>query len=159
MSKILCITGHTQGLGLELATAFSQTGWIIKGFSRSNGYDIRSDIDKIVDESLNCDLFINNSYADGYQLPLFRNLINVVPKMVVMGSIVTDYPDEEMPHYNADKTALEKMCSWASNHEYKTKVLLLTLTGSSYKNTRLIKQTIDFWLDNPEISQVKFSSQ
>lgn len=159
MNKLVCITGHTRGLGKELADIYTAMNFDVKGFSRSNGYHIEKDIDKIVNESVGCDLFINNTYADGHQLALMRALLNKVPRMVVMGSIVTDYPDEEVPHYNADKLALEKMCSWASNHHYNTQVLLLTLTGSSYTNTKLIKQTIDFWYNCPSITQVKFNTQ
>lgn len=54
---IIGITGHTRGLGLELSKHFN----IINGFSRSNGYDI-SYPDKIVQECLDYDVFINNAF-------------------------------------------------------------------------------------------------
>ena len=54
---IMGITGHTRGLGLELFNYFK----IKNGFSRSNNYDI-SNPNKIVNDALNYDVFINNAF-------------------------------------------------------------------------------------------------
>lgn len=53
----VAITGHTSGIGLALASKF-QT---VKGFSRSNGYNL-CEVDKILTESEDCDIFVNNAY-------------------------------------------------------------------------------------------------
>lgn len=51
------ITGNNRGLGLSLAEYFSADG-----SSRSSGLDITKDIDKIVEESVHYDVFINNAF-------------------------------------------------------------------------------------------------
>jgi len=51
------ITGNNRGLGLELAQHFDADGC-----SRSSGLDITKDIDKIVEESIHYDVFVNNAF-------------------------------------------------------------------------------------------------
>tara|TARA_R110001592_G_scaffold20708_1_gene83617 strand:+ start:325 stop:2040 length:1716 start_codon:yes stop_codon:yes gene_type:complete len=51
------ITGNNRGLGLELGNYFSADG-----SSRASGFDITKDVDKIVEESVHFDVFINNAF-------------------------------------------------------------------------------------------------
>ena len=51
------ITGNNRGLGLALAQHFDADGC-----SRSSGLDITKDIDKIVEESIHYDVFVNNAF-------------------------------------------------------------------------------------------------
>ena len=51
------VTGNNQGLGLELSKHFSADG-----SSRTTGLDITKDVDKIVEESVHFDVFINNAF-------------------------------------------------------------------------------------------------
>ena len=51
------ITGNNRGLGQTLTQYFSADG-----SSRSTGFDITQDIDKIVDQSVHYDVFINNAF-------------------------------------------------------------------------------------------------
>ena len=51
------VTGNNRGLGLELSKHFSADG-----SSRTSGLDITKDIDKIVEESVHFDVFINNAF-------------------------------------------------------------------------------------------------
>jgi|TARA_B100002019_G_scaffold292127_1_gene314305 hypothetical protein len=57
------ITGHTQGIGKCLFDRLSPNA---VGFSKSTGYDVtkRDDIFRILDESEQCDVFVNNAYED-----------------------------------------------------------------------------------------------
>ena len=59
----IAITGHSKGIGKKLYEHLSEQYQVI-GFSRSNGYDIskQEDVDRIINESLDCDVFINNAY-------------------------------------------------------------------------------------------------
>lgn len=59
----IAITGHTKGIGLALVNKFNKT-YDIKGFSRTNGFDLADPdtIDRILNETLDCDVFINNAY-------------------------------------------------------------------------------------------------
>lgn len=61
----IAVTGHTEGIGASLKKIFEAHGHTVKGFSRSNGYDIGNRMDRaeIVDESKDCDVFINNAYS------------------------------------------------------------------------------------------------
>jgi hypothetical protein len=56
----IALTGHTKGLGENLYNNLIKTH-TVKGFSRSNGYDIKNPVDRqrIVSESLAMDVFIN----------------------------------------------------------------------------------------------------
>jgi len=54
--KVL-VTGGNRGLGLKLTEAFNGLG-----ISRSSGYDITKDVDKIAELSLDHDVFINNAF-------------------------------------------------------------------------------------------------
>ena len=51
------ITGNNRGLGKSLTEYFNADG-----SSRASGLDITKDIDKIVDESIHYDVFINNAF-------------------------------------------------------------------------------------------------
>lgn len=51
------ITGNNRGLGLALSNHFSADGC-----SRQSGLDITKDIDKIVEDSVHYDVFINNAF-------------------------------------------------------------------------------------------------
>lgn len=71
------ITGHTSGIGKALYDYFSENN-IVKGFSRSNGYNIalESDRKRIINESIDCDIFVNNAYNnyDDSQLYMLQNI-------------------------------------------------------------------------------------
>jgi hypothetical protein len=62
--KKVAITGHLSGIGQEFYNYFKNIS-IVKGFDIIEGFDIIKDSEKIIEESLDCDLFINNASADG----------------------------------------------------------------------------------------------
>lgn len=59
----IAITGHTKGIGRAIHNYFIVQNEV-KGFSRSNNYDIsiNTDRDRIIEESYDCDIFVNNAY-------------------------------------------------------------------------------------------------
>ena len=67
--KSIAITGHTKGIGKGLYDYFVNAGFMVKGFSRENGFDISwyKNIDQIIEETVDCDLFINNAYYEDQQ--------------------------------------------------------------------------------------------
>lgn len=71
----VAITGHTQGIGQALADLYPDH----IGFSRSNGYNIGNNSlqQKIVNESLGCDVFINNAYCSNAQSKLFSKIFEL----------------------------------------------------------------------------------
>lgn len=141
----VCITGTTRGLGKLLAEHFNSKGYDVIELNRG---------DVIVESAIDCDLFINNAYINGHQIDIFNQLYDKVGKMIVMGSIASDYPDPQMPEYSQHKRELkERVLEVASKN---ANILLLQLTGESYNDTTLIQNTIDFWLDNPKVTCISF---
>jgi NADP-dependent 3-hydroxy acid dehydrogenase YdfG len=60
----IAITGHTRGIGKALHDGFKAQGHEIIGFNRSTPANISTDagIDRIVEASKDCDIFIINAY-------------------------------------------------------------------------------------------------
>jgi hypothetical protein len=67
------VTGHSKNIGKFLHDKFSPN---VVGFSRSNGYDITSKQvrRRIIEESIDCDIFINNAPAGFSQSELCLEL-------------------------------------------------------------------------------------
>ena len=144
----VCITGTTRGIGKTLAEHFKQLEWEVVELNRG---------DEIINSAVGCDLLINNAYINGHQIDIFNQLYASVAKMVVMGSIASDYPDPNMPAYSQHKKELkERVLEVANSSVKKADILLLQLTGDSYNDSKLITSTIDFWLANPKITLVSF---
>jgi hypothetical protein len=61
--KKVAITGHLTGIGQSFYNYFKNTS-VVKGFDIVEGYDIGCDAEKIIEESADCDLFINNACTD-----------------------------------------------------------------------------------------------
>ena len=152
MNKKCVITGHTRGIGLSFYKHFVSKGWNVIGFNTSTGFD------SVVEQAQGCDLFINNAYADGYQLSLFNQLYASVKKMIVCGSIAARYPDSTMPAYSHHKKELEDRVIDVANTRRtgQADIVLLQLTSTSYTNDKRVLKFIDYWLDNPEIINVGF---
>jgi len=156
MSKKVAITGHTKGLGKYIAEMFDYSNWNVTGFSRTNGYNIETDYETIADTIKGYDLFVNNAYADGYQLDLLELTYGRVENIIVMGSVASDWPDPAMPIYSEHKRQLEHRCRELAN-EGKSNILLLKLTGRSYTNDYLIKKTINFWLEHKSFCEITYT--
>ncbi len=69
----IAITGHTSGIGKGLYNFYIKDHQVM-GFSRSNGFDIETKQDKILEKSKNCDIFINNAYSGFAQTDLLFKL-------------------------------------------------------------------------------------
>lgn len=167
------ITGHTSGIGKAIYDHFlSFGGWEVVGLSRSNGYDIDKDFDKIVEESAGCFLFINNAYRDKQQLKLIHALKDRVQKMIVMGSVSRFYPELIPTDYVQDKKELAEACRLISLDPKGIDVLHLDLSfienteidrkdPTAFNSDFVIKfeeiiSAINFWLTNPRVRQMEF---
>ena len=173
MNKKIIITGHTQGLGKAIYDKFTEISCReIVGMSRTNGYDIEKDFDRIVEEASGAELFINNAYRDSQQLKLFEALKNKVDMMVVMGSVSRFYPELIPTQYVHDKQALAEACRLESLKPNGIPILHLDLSfieGTQISNNDPnaftsdyttakddIVDTIIFWAQKPAIRQVEF---
>ena len=169
----IVITGHTKGIGKAIFDKFTEVSCHeIIGMSRSNGYDIEKDFDKIVQEATGAEIFINNAYRDGQQLKLFNALKDKVDMMVVMGSVSRHYPELIPTDYVHDKQALAEACRLESINPNGIPILHLDLSfieGTEIQgddptaflsdyNTPLndIVDTIMFWAQKPTIRQIEF---
>lgn len=144
-----CLTGYNRGLGKIFHDYYKSIGWEVVGFNSKDS------VDSIVKKSLNCDLFINNSYADGKQIEFLNQLHNFVEKMIICGSVASDFPDPLLPEYSQNKKELEKRFLEISDHS-KSQMLLLKLSSDAYNNPKIIIDTIEFWFKNPKIKVVTF---
>jgi hypothetical protein len=126
----IAITGHTSGIG---QTLFERLSPNCIGFSSSTGYNIRKQEDRarIIHQSADCDIFINNAPAGFGQtyllIELFHAWRNTNKKIVNVGSRVADLPRPQltMLNYQAEKTALKNMSQLLKDAgtcriEYKT---------------------------------------
>lgn len=108
------LTGHTQGIGEGLYNRLSPS---CIGFSKSTGYDItnKDDRNRIIDESFDCDVFINNACDSYGQTDLLLSMFDVwkdTNKMIInVGSRIaeiilpTDYL--HLVEYQAHKQSLK----------------------------------------------------
>jgi len=166
------ITGHTYGIGKALYEHFQTFGgWEVVGLSRSNGYDIDQDFDKVIEAASGCFLFINNAYRDQQQTKLVHALKNRVTKMIVMGSVSRLYPELIHTDYVHDKQELAEACRLISIDPNGIDVLHLDLSFiegmldsedpthfvSDYNlKFEEIVSAVNFWLTNPKIRQMEF---
>lgn len=120
------ITGHTEGIGLSLAKLVNPN---YIGFSRSTGHDITvKEIRKsIILQSADCDVFVNNAYADFNQVNLLYELFDYWKgsnKIIVNIGSATTCGIKTFPHiYTAHKIALDKASEQLSHLNDPCKVI------------------------------------
>lgn len=113
------ITGHTSGIGKAV---FEKLGRDIKGFSRSNGYDITLEEDRkrIIQELNDVDVFINNAHCEFAQtlllIDVFKEWRENENKIIVnigsrAGDPLTFLSKEKsyLLNYQAEKIVLREM--------------------------------------------------
>jgi len=158
----IVITGHTQGIGKFLFDHYSKLGHEVTGISRSNGYDLTTDIQKAVEVAAGADLFINSACVDRCQLELADLLHDKVKQMIVFGSIAGDYDMIIKSSYSANKKELEKRCKDLSlltgNQILHLKISMLedAVSGDVLIKYQEVADAIDFWINNPRITALDF---
>jgi short-subunit dehydrogenase len=145
------ILGKSRGLGKELLILFETDGYQVQGFDRTNGFDIENDYEKIVDQIEENSLIIINAYASGSQKKILEKLINSNNKIVVMGSIASRFADPKMPEYSKHKKDLDDYFMREALEKKDSDLLIINLTGKTYKDSKLIYDSIKFWLLNTDI--------
>lgn len=120
-NKKIAITGHTKGLGKGLMDQYPGA----VGFSRSNGYNIADSatIDKIIEDTLDFDIFFNNAYHLDSQTIIAKKWFEAhkdKPHLLVnissIAPITNSYLDAKYIHeqYSKHKSSLDK-ASWDIN--------------------------------------------
>ena len=114
----VALTGHTGAIGSEICKLLDD----VKGFSRSNGYDIRTDRDRILLEASDCDVLINLANceyaATDLLIEAFEEWQDERKQIINVGSAIADYYDMrfDLARYAAQKAAL-KQVSKMLNHQ------------------------------------------
>jgi NAD(P)-dependent dehydrogenase (short-subunit alcohol dehydrogenase family) len=113
----IAVIGHTRGIGRAIAELYKGKGYQVIGMSRSNGYDITADQEKIVDAVSDCDLVVINAHAGRSQLDLLKSVYaryhNDRKKVAVITSTSgtpegrdEDFDDRDYKQYCDDKQEL-----------------------------------------------------
>jgi len=155
------VTGHTKGIGLEIFRLLQKKGYDVIGISRQTGYDLYTDVEKVVETAKGCDLFVNNTKIS--QTILVEKLHDKVDKMIVMGSIAGDYSSAIDCEYSKQKLELQSLCHKLSLRP-NTKIVHLKIsmledsisTDVPISFTEIV-EFIDFWITYPSITSVEYS--
>lgn len=156
----IAITGHTSGLGLAFYNYFSKKYEVI-GLSRSNGYDIAKDQNKIVSALSDCDLFFNNAYDGIYQGILLARTCNRMP-VITSGSMGADYSHIKNSYYRNKKSIELIHKKIAKTRQYP--ILLLKMgylenyQDRSHITYNEVITAVEFWLDNPRVTMIEFDN-
>jgi len=103
-NKKIVIIGHTKGIGKAISDLYETKNYNVIGLSRSNGYDIVTEQEKIMEQIEGCDLVVLNAHADRGQLHLLKRIYgqHSFDKMKV--AVITSTSGlEEEPDYNEFK--------------------------------------------------------
>jgi hypothetical protein len=150
----IALTGHTKGLGAEISKYFELTHNVL-GFSRTNGYDIKSPVDrkKILKASAEADVLINlvhNYYhqtdllfeffqAWEHAEKLIINISSIVVEDVTWGQDRLDFIE-----YKNQKKALESMAGYLSQRKSKLKIRNYRISEINFtKDTSNLNNIID----------------
>lgn len=125
----IAITGHTKGIGKAIADLYTD----VIGFSRSNGYDISNsaDIDRIIAESANADIFINNAYHNFSQCEVLDKIFqcwkNDPTKTIVNINSRARYGRGNAKLYNQAKMELyTKAKNLMFSHEKQCRIITIS---------------------------------
>lgn len=140
----IAITGHTSGIGKGILEYYSAEHEVI-GFSLENGYDI-NDYNRILEETKDCDIFINNAYSRYTQSKIVSEWAKVHSNnkhLIISTSSLAAEPLLEIenvyPHlkpYGDEKYAINK-ASWNVNHSEavcKSSVIMPGVVETNFYN-------------------------
>ena len=158
------ITGHSRKIGKALAEYFEKNGWEVIGLSNSNGYDVRTRYDEMVEIAKTADVFVNNLCVNDCQLKFLNDLNGKVDKIISCGSIAGDFDHHLNIEYSRVKKDLKILCKQMSlGYMNRTKHLHLNISmAEDAKSTDYglpysdIVNAVDFWLANPRVNNIEF---
>jgi hypothetical protein len=159
------ITGHTSGLGLSIYNHFKQKpGYTVTGISRATGYDLSTDVDRVVDlvKTNKCDYFFNNAYVDVVQSRLIQELSGYTC-VISSGSMAADAAKIKPEPYYLNKFDLERTHRLTKKNNKLPMLLLKMGYLENYPDREPVSydtiiNAIDFWMNNPRISIIEFDN-
>jgi len=162
----IVITGHTRGLGLHIYNHFVNLGHEVIGLSKSNGYDLETDIDKVINfvKNSKCDYFFNNAYVGITQAILIKELSEHTI-VITSGSMAANgYALYKVQNpYCIDKYKIEMIHIDVKRNNPLPMLLLKMGYLENYLDKDPIKYSeilsaIDFWFTNTRISLIEFGN-
>jgi len=171
----IAITGHTKGIGKSLFDKWASHGHSVIGFSRSNGFNvadpkIRSDIIK---EIIDCDIFINNAYANDAQIELLKSLIplwegtdkqiiNINSKVSIFGRL--NFQEANVALHPISENGMTDEKTETIQHFYESyannKIEQVTeLTKKLFLSSPRILNVICGYADTPMVNAYKFKDK
>lgn len=112
--KLAAVTGHTSGLGKLIAEYLQSQNFVVQGFSRSTGHDLRdyARVTHMLDQVRDHDLFVNCAKPDYAQSQILYRLVaqGFAGKILNIGTPVIHqshaWTDLGLLEYVTQKTAL-----------------------------------------------------
>jgi NAD(P)-dependent dehydrogenase (short-subunit alcohol dehydrogenase family) len=164
----IAVTGHKSGIGKAIYTLLSQTHTVI-GFDLDTvNIEIPADRKSIIEQSKDCDIFINNAYARSYQLSMFDDILldwkdkdskyiinvgSIMQYKVNTGSQTEDAVLFPPQYINSKKTLRKKTISNSLNSEIKCKVSII---HPGFTRTQMIA---DMGISEPQLEPVDVALQ
>ena len=152
--KKIGITGHTNGLGKAIHDRYQPN---VVGFSRRNGFDIsiKEDRKRIIESSMDLDIFINNAYSDMHQVDLLYEIFDAwKDRDAIILNISSNSSDgiKKMRHpYAVYKSALDKASEQLSRLSNNCRVFNIR---PGYMDTPRVAHV----MDEPKIGMVQMLS-
>jgi NAD(P)-dependent dehydrogenase (short-subunit alcohol dehydrogenase family) len=97
----IAVIGHSRGIGKAICDLYNKKKYNVVGMSKSNGFDLVHDQEKILEKIQDCGLVVLNAHADRGQLTLLKKIYgrHSFDKMKV--AVITSTSGiEEEPDYN-----------------------------------------------------------
>jgi len=160
----IVVTGHTKGLGRAIYYHYINLGHDVKGFSRTNGFNVENqdNVASIVDAASQSAVFFNNVYSGESQIDLLKKLYNKTT-VISSGSMAAD--QHAIDQYSKNKFYLERTHKALAKTTSCPMLLLKMgyLENYTDKPFRVIKYKevldyIDFWLEHRKVSLIEFDN-
>lgn len=139
----VAITGHTNGIGLGLYNYFIDQGHEVIGFSRTNGYKMPEANERILEQIIDCDMFINNSEPIASQTFFVKKLWPLwwdkEKTIIIIGSVLAKLVSKHEEFYipQTQKKILDFETSKISFDMKPGRKLIITAIHPSYVKTNL----------------------
>ena len=105
-NRKIAVIGHTKGIGKAIADLYKRKKYEIVGLSRTNGYDLETDQEKIMEKLKDCELIVVNAYAKFGQYLLLKRIYSEFhhhyKKVVVITSTSGTPQGKDEDNYSAD---------------------------------------------------------
>jgi len=160
--KKVAVTGHTSGIGKEIYEYCQFHGALVKGYSRSNGFDLKEgDGDKIINAILrdDPDVVFNHAWFPRAQNKILKILHTQWAdreKVIINTGSATCYYSIGASIYESDKAELRDYCIMkATDYPYKNKCRLHNVS-MGWTNSKILDGVEDgeYFIDPYEAALV-----